>query len=102
MVSEQDVLLVLKQVYDPELGINIVDLGLIYEINIDGQSVHVEMTMTTPACPLQAHLLREVKVRIGLALPVFRQVNVELVWSPEWSPMMMSWSARAIFGESIK
>ncbi len=88
----------LRSVIDPELGVNIVDLGLVYDVAIaaDG-SVAIEMTLTTPGCPLGGFL--EDQIRACLAqLPQVRGVAVRLVWEPPWSPEAMSEAAREQLG----
>ncbi len=88
----------LRQVIDPELGVNIVDLGLVYDVTIaaDG-SVAIEMTLTTPACPLGGFL--DDRIRACLAqLPQVRGVAVKLVWEPPWDPAAMSQAAREQLG----
>lgn len=92
------VLQMLHSVIDPELGVNIVDLGLVYDIAItpDG-GVAIEMTLTTPGCPLGGFL--DDQIRGCLAqLPQVRSVAVELVWEPTWNPAAMSDAAREQLG----
>ena len=84
----------LGQVIDPELGINIVDLGLVYAIETDGLRVRVAMTMTTPACPLGDYLKDLVDTEVRQRVPGIEQVDVELVWDPSWDPARMSEAAR--------
>lgn len=88
----------LHEVIDPELGYNIVDLGLIYsiEVNDDGM-VAITMTMTTPGCPAQDYILSGVYER-SRSLPGVTNVDINLVWEPRWSPKKMSPVARAHFG----
>lgn len=97
-LSEQAVLDVLSAIPDPELGIGIVDLGLVYAIGITGDNVRIEMTMTTPACPLHAHLREAVEDRIRKQLAEVKSVEVVLVWDPPWHPMLMSLDARRRLG----
>jgi metal-sulfur cluster biosynthetic enzyme len=88
----------LKNVYDPEIGINIVDLGLVYDIDVsDTGDVLVTMTLTSLGCPLGPVILQEVNNAMG-ELPDLGQVDVKLVWSPPWSPEMMSEEARDELG----
>lgn len=98
MISTDEVLQQLKHVIDPELGINIVDLGLVYDVIIDGDYVDIKMTMTTPACPLYKYLTEQVEMQLRRGLPCIKAVTIELVWEPEWNPLMMSWDAQAQFG----
>lgn len=88
----------LRTVIDPELGINIVDLGLVYSIQAAGPSAAIEMTMTTPACPMSTFLRDEARKAVQAAFPVLREVNVELVWAPAWKPEMMSDEAKLLLG----
>jgi metal-sulfur cluster biosynthetic enzyme len=80
----------LRTVVDPEIGVNIVDLGLVYDIDIKEQSqVNVKMTLTSPACPLGAVIQGQVHQAI-VKLPWVKDVKVELVWSPRWDPRQMA------------
>ncbi|MBW3625582.1 MAG: metal-sulfur cluster assembly factor [Armatimonadetes bacterium] len=79
----------LTPVSDPELGISIVDLGLVYGFNIDNNDVTVKMTLTSPACPLGAEIMNDVKNTLE-QLPFIKKVDVELVWSPRWDPRTMA------------
>jgi metal-sulfur cluster biosynthetic enzyme len=81
----------LRQVIDPELGINIVDLGLVYGIEIDDDArVRVVMTMTSPACPLGDYLKDLVDSTIKRRIPGVKDVEIRLVWEPRWDADMMS------------
>jgi FeS assembly SUF system protein len=75
----------LKTVYDPELGLNVYDLGLIYKIEIDDGNVDIEMTLTTPGCPLHSSITQGVENAV-YSVPGVKNVHVELVWEPAWSP----------------
>jgi metal-sulfur cluster biosynthetic enzyme len=97
-MTQEQVLTALQQVIDPELGLNIVDLGLVYSVERRGSHVHVTMTMTTPACPLSSYLVDEVEVAIYLRLPEIESVEVSLVWDPPWHPGLMTEQARAQLG----
>jgi metal-sulfur cluster biosynthetic enzyme len=90
MVSEEDILQTLHGVNDPEVGVNIVDLGLVYSTEIQGDNVRVVMTMTTPACPMPSYLTEEVREAILGQYDGVENVSVELVWDPPWSPQMIS------------
>ncbi len=80
----------LKNVYDPELNINVVDLGLIYNVEINNDAdVEITMTLTTPGCPLHDSIERGVRYQIG-GLEEVRSVNVHLVWEPAWTPERMT------------
>ena len=92
MASEKDVWAALKEIYDPEIRINIVDLGLIYKVKVEGERVYVKMTLTTPGCPLSFHMFRS--VREALKKLGFREVKVVVTFDPPWSPSRMSPEAR--------
>jgi metal-sulfur cluster biosynthetic enzyme len=83
----------LRQVYDPELGVNIVDLGLVYDIGNDSGDVYVRMTLTTPGCPIHDTIAGGAR-RMLEQQPGIRSVKVDVVWDPPWSPDNMSDAAR--------
>ena len=87
----------LRQVIDPEIGCNIVDLGLIYDIVIHGNHVLVRMTLTTPGCPMHEMIANGVQMAL-LNLERVDDAEVELVWDPPWHPDMMTDFARARVG----
>jgi metal-sulfur cluster biosynthetic enzyme len=89
----------LEEVIDPELGIDVVALGLVYEVAVDSAtaSVRVALTMTTAACPLGEQIVRDAESRVR-ALEGVRDVAVRLVWEPPWSPERMSPKARELLG----
>lgn len=87
----------LGEVIDPELGYNIVDLGLIYELEVESAVVRITMTMTTPGCPAQDYILSGVHER-GMGVPGVSDVQINLVWLPAWSPRKMSAAAKEHFG----
>ncbi len=89
---------VLKSCYDPEIPVDIYELGLIYDIEIDEQNkVHVAMTLTSPACPVAGTLPGEVEDKIR-KMPEVAEVAVDIVWEPQWNPDMMSDVARYELG----
>ena len=95
--TEEQVLEALKNVYDPELGINIVDLGLVYEVHAEDGKVHIEYTLTTMGCPIGP--LIEDQMRAFLApLSGIGEVRPEMVLRPAWTPEMMSDEAKAAMG----
>ncbi len=96
---EQKVDEALRQVIDPELGLDVVELGLVYRVDIDGAIVSVDLTMTTPACPLGEHIVRDAEERLRAIEGVSRAL-VRLVWDPPWGPERMSPAARAALGWS--
>ncbi len=96
-LNREHVLNALHEVIDPELGYNIVDLGLLYELEVEGGLVKITMTMTTPGCPAQDYILSGVHER-SKSLPGVTDVEVNLVWLPAWSPRLMTPAAKAHFG----
>ncbi len=97
MTTEEEVLEVLRECYDPEIPINIVDLGLVYRVAIDGEKVSVEMTLTAPGCPVSGLLKDDVTSKL-LSLEGVKEANVEIVWDPVWSPEKMSDDAKRQLG----
>lgn len=87
----------LKDVFDPELGYNIVDLGLVYKIDIANTVVTVTMTLTTPGCPASEMITGGVKQRLEMVEGV-DDIDIDLVWEPRWTPQAMSPIAKAHFG----
>lgn len=87
----------LRDVFDPELGYNIVDLGLIYDIAVEGSRATITMTMTTPGCPAVDMIRKGVHERAS-AVPGLADVAVDVVWDPPWNADRMSEAARAHFG----
>ncbi|MFB6279086.1 MAG: metal-sulfur cluster assembly factor [Salinibacter sp.] len=79
---------VLRHVDDPELGINIVDLGLIYDLRFDNGDLRIDLTMTTPACPLSDYIKNNIRNITGQAQGIER-LRIDIVWEPPWSPEMM-------------
>jgi metal-sulfur cluster biosynthetic enzyme len=100
-LTEEDVLSALKQCYDPEIPVNIVDLGLIYGVRFepagDQQDVSVDMTLTAQGCPAHVEIGQQVKARVE-QLPGVRNVNVNVVWNPPWTPERLSADARKQLG----
>lgn len=94
--TEDRVRVALRDVIDPELGFNIVDLGLVYQIAADEGIVDVRMTMTTPGCPAQGFIVNGVEQRLAREDGV-TGVFVDVVWDPPWSPRMMSPEAKTHF-----
>jgi len=95
---DEQLLGALRQVVDPELRINIVDLGLVYAAAVSDGQAEVRMTLTAPGCPM-AHLLTEMaEAAVWKQVPGLRSVDVRLVWSPPWSPELMSDAAKDELG----
>lgn len=88
----------LRQVYDPEIPVNIYDLGMVYDVDVDAAGgVNIRMTLTSPACPVAGSLPGEVEAKIR-AIEGVTSVMVDLVWDPPWSPDMMSEVAKLQLG----
>jgi metal-sulfur cluster biosynthetic enzyme len=101
-VTEAEVLSALKQVYDPEIPVNIVDLGLIYGMKFepapeDKQDVAVDITLTAQGCPAHVTISEQVKARVE-QLPGIRNASVNVVWTPPWTPERLSADARKQLG----
>ncbi|MGD0990172.1 MAG: metal-sulfur cluster assembly factor [Candidatus Sulfotelmatobacter sp.] len=103
-VTEQDVLSALRSCYDPEIPVNIVDLGLIYKVNFapvpseeEKQDVAVDMTLTSQGCPEHVNISAQVKSRLE-QLPGIRNAAVNVVWTPPWTPERLSPDARKQLG----
>ncbi len=93
MIEKENIISALKTVYDPEIPVNIWDLGLIYDIQIMGRDVKIVMTFTSPTCPMMEEILEMVKNAVGEVVGV-NQVQVELVWQPIWDISKMSDAAK--------
>lgn len=100
MPTEEDVMAVLRNVIDPEVGMNIVDLGLVYGVAISGNKLHVDLTMTTPACPMSEVILDDAQYSLKSLAPAGAEIDLKLVWEPPWSPDRMSEQAHKHFGWS--
>jgi metal-sulfur cluster biosynthetic enzyme len=88
---------VLGKVVDPELQLDIVSLGLIYKLEAKGSEINIDMTMTSPGCPLAAEIIMSVQNEL-LKTAGVEKVNVNLVWSSAWTPDMMNEDAKAVLG----
>lgn len=93
----ESVIAALKDIYDPEIPVNIYDLGLIYNVEIEDGSAVVTMTLTTPHCPVAETMPGEVELRVE-SVPGIRDAEVNLVWEPAWSPASMTDEARLELG----
>lgn len=96
-INENTILDALRLVIDPEIGCNIVDLGLVYRIAMENGVVEVRMTLTTPGCPMHETICWGVK-NVLLAIDGVHDVQVDLVWDPPWNPAMMTDAGRAMTG----
>ncbi len=98
MPSEDQVLTVLKEVEDPEIGVNVVDLGLIYNVDIgDEGDVDVSMTLTAPGCPMHDTIARAAEMAIE-TLPDVKEAHVTMVWNPPWTPDRLTEEGRRLLG----
>jgi metal-sulfur cluster biosynthetic enzyme len=93
MLSKTEVYEVLSECFDPEIPVNIVDLGLIYGVELDGDTVNIEMTLTSRGCSMGDRIATEIEEKL-LGLPDCNCANIAIVWEPAWTPDRMSASAR--------
>ena len=87
----------LKQVYDPEIPVNIVDLGLIYDVQVEGDVCSIKMTLTSQACPSAKEIPDVMKRRVNLINGI-ETTDIQVVWEPQWSPQLISEEGRKILG----
>jgi metal-sulfur cluster biosynthetic enzyme len=97
-IAKEQIINALREVMDPEVGINVVDLGLVYAIEIQSCDIRVLMTMTSPACPLSSYLEESAEQAIRARVPEVMAVEITTVWQPVWDPSMMSLDARRQMG----
>lgn len=99
MNKRDEIMEALKNVYDPEIPVNIVDLGLIYDLNYDESNgkVYVKMTLTAPGCPMGNYILRDAEMVIR-EIEGVKDVEIEITYDPPWSPEMMSSDAKKDLG----
>ena len=97
MVTEPEIYEVLRECFDPEIPVNIVDLGLIYGVALDGDTVNIQMTLTARGCSMGDLIATEIEEKL-LGLPDCNRANVEIVWEPAWTPHRMSEAARKQLG----
>ena len=97
MVDEKEVWETLKNCYDPEIPINIVDLGLVYDMKLDDDVVKIKMTLTAPGCPMTSFMIDDVRQKV-MAVDGVKDVFVDVVWDPPWNPSMMSQEAKTKLG----
>ena len=97
MITEETVFETLKQIIDPEIGINIVDMGLIYDADIQGKTIDLTMTLTSPGCPAGGQIINGSQ-HVLQQLDDVDEVNVNVVWTPRWTPEMMSEEAKDELG----
>ena len=97
MVTMEEIVKALKECYDPEIPVNVWDLGLIYDVNVDGDKVHVKMTLTAPGCPMHSFISKDVQQKLQ-SISGVKEATVEVVWDPPWSPDKMSPDAKVQLG----
>lgn len=98
MKLERDIIIALRQVYDPEIPVNVYDLGLIYEIKVDaGHNVYIQMTLTAPNCPMADYVVEQVKTAVE-DVPGVVSADIELVFEPAWDKSRMSEEALVELG----
>jgi len=95
--TADQVKLALRKVKDPELNLNIIDLGLVYDIAVDNSDVQIDMTLTSPGCPAGPQIMGDVE-RAVRAMPGVSDVTINLVWQPFWSPELIEPRVRAYMG----
>lgn len=98
MPDEESVRMALSHIDDPEAGMNIVDLGLVYAVDVAADTVRVDITMTSAACPMADAIVDEVRATIAAMVRPGTAIDVRLVWDPPWTPERMSDVAREHFG----
>ena len=97
MVTEDAVFEAIKEIIDPEVGINIVDMGLIYGVDIEDETVNITMTLTSPGCPAGGQLINGTQ-HVTQQLENVEEVNINVVWTPRWTPEMMTEEAKDELG----
>jgi metal-sulfur cluster biosynthetic enzyme len=96
-LTEEKVYEVLSEIYDPEIPIDIVNLGLVYSVEVVSDVLNINMSMTSPGCPDATQIVTEAKLMLE-DLPEVREANIEIVWDPPWEPSMMSEAAKESLG----
>ncbi|MDA1258069.1 MAG: iron-sulfur cluster assembly protein [Chloroflexi bacterium] len=96
-LTREDVLEALKEVYDPEIPVNIVDLGLVYDVAVEDGEVAIEMTLTAQGCGMGPYIAQQAEWRIA-EIPGVEDVEVELVWDPPWSPELITDDGKRLLG----
>ncbi len=87
----------LRGVIDPEIGLDVVELGLVYDVEVKDGAVRIELTMTTPACPMGEQIVADAETRVH-RVPGVGEVEIRLVWDPPWDPSRMSEKAKDVLG----
>jgi len=99
-LKHEDIINALSRVYDPEINVPITDLGLVYRVDIDGDHVSVDFSLTSPGCPLADYLENEIRTNL-LGVDGVERITANLVWTPYWGPEMMNDETRLSLGYSI-
>ncbi len=94
---KEEVMKALKNCYDPEIPVNLVDLGLIYDVNVNDGNVQISMTLTAPGCSMGPHIAQNVKDEVNKVEGI-KGTEVDMVWEPQWTPEKMSDAAKAQLG----
>ncbi len=94
---KEEVMKALRNCYDPEIPVNLVDLGLIYEVNVNDGNVQISMTLTAPGCGMGPHIAQNVKDEVNKVAGI-KGTEVDMVWEPQWTPEKMSEAAKAQLG----
>jgi metal-sulfur cluster biosynthetic enzyme len=98
--GESEIREALRYVIDPEVGVNIVDLGLVYRVDVTPEMLEIDIAPTSPACPMGEAILDEAREVVDALVPADMVVNIKLVWEPPWAPAMMTEAARRVLGWS--
>jgi metal-sulfur cluster biosynthetic enzyme len=96
-MTESNIMEALKDCFDPEIPLNVVDLGLIYDIREQQGKVEIDMTLTAPGCPMQVHISKDIEEKIRKVEGV-EEVKVNVIWDPPWTPERISEDGRKILG----
>lgn len=99
-LKQEDIMNALSRVYDPEINIPITDLGLVYKVDLEGDHVIIDFSLTSPGCPLADYLEQEIRTSVSGVSGVGR-ITTNLVWTPYWGPELMNEEARLSLGYSI-
>jgi metal-sulfur cluster biosynthetic enzyme len=98
--GESEVREALRHVIDPEVGVNIVDLGLVYRVDVSPEMLQIDIAPTSPACPMGEAILDEARDVVDALTPAGMAIHIQLVWEPPWDPSMMTDAARRVLGWS--
>jgi len=97
MITKEQIIETLKSVYDPEIPVNIVDLGLIYNVEVNENNIKVDMTLTAPGCPMASYIAKMAEEALKKIEGV-GDVKVNIVWEPRWTPEMISEEGKKVLG----